>query len=753
MDSEPYLSPKAVIVPEACSSCCFIPANGRTQIVGGVALPCIPIIIITVVLLYFIFHHQVHLSQGWEELRVLTEEAHHNTTSLISLIRHEGGNAAYYVEFNPSTITTVSSSKPSYGTASKRPGVQHSWSILTVSQIASWTSRIIPYLSSSVMALVAFFAARHIVLCSKHGDEHGSRLPTPQQLTLLISVLGGSGFGPLKDTILHRYQRKEKLIAPLPAALSALFIITFLGLIIPLIDSWFGIATKAEVVTQLVEKPHNTSSYGRGLSTSLCPNGPRDNGSANGYNPTNAWWPCDLYNINSHGAYMTGQIEAQRIIYGTSTNTTINNYTDAAGIEYLYLADPQQSITEDFRTRTIATSAQCVPMTQLCYFNFDAAQSGHLFNCTRAFSGDIYSPVLNTSASPDDYLDASSNVGLAFSSNPQLTKAGGEIFMSHIAVGWGEQDNLTDGFYYPELYPTNPLYYGSWASGYPVGDVSSSEGTNTKFDGDTGIYYDNSLGGIWMFNCSTTVWNVSYTWVNGGVQNFNVTLASKDLSALLSAPLAWAPYMYGTANSILSAASRASYTGDNSRQIARTYAQEVSKAMLALSSFAMEPLRNDLEQDRIAGISIARIPLVPLYHLLATKAIYVIAVMVLAIGAYCFTHPAETKVVKAQLSVKGLAAAHFNSPGLLQQNVVKQIQDRLDAANNQTEKSNGNPDEVSFEKKGLQRAATAPVVATAAAAAGTAPLADAKVGLPPTADGGWEFVLLANGVWNSIKPI
>ena len=77
-------------------------------IVVGVALPCIPIIMITAVLFYFILHYQVHLSPGWEELRPPSSRTHQNVTGLISLIRHEGGGAAYYVNFNPSTLTTVS---------------------------------------------------------------------------------------------------------------------------------------------------------------------------------------------------------------------------------------------------------------------------------------------------------------------------------------------------------------------------------------------------------------------------------------------------------------------------------------------------------------------------------------------------------------------------------------------------------------------------------------------------------------------
>jgi hypothetical protein len=76
-------------------------------IVAGVALPCIPILAITAVLFYFIFHYQVHLSPGWEELRPKSADTHDNITSWISFIKQDGGGPAYYVHFNPSTITTV----------------------------------------------------------------------------------------------------------------------------------------------------------------------------------------------------------------------------------------------------------------------------------------------------------------------------------------------------------------------------------------------------------------------------------------------------------------------------------------------------------------------------------------------------------------------------------------------------------------------------------------------------------------------
>jgi hypothetical protein len=88
------------------------------------------------------------------------------------------------------------------------------------------------------MALVAFYAAHHLVLRLRLGD--GSDLPSPEQLTILITLLGGSGFGSLKDTLFFRYGRREKLMSPLPAAFSALLVITLLRSVLQFLSSTFN---------------------------------------------------------------------------------------------------------------------------------------------------------------------------------------------------------------------------------------------------------------------------------------------------------------------------------------------------------------------------------------------------------------------------------------------------------------------------------------------------------------------------------
>jgi hypothetical protein len=77
------------------------------------------------------------------------------------------------------------------------------------------------------MALVAFFVARRIINMSR--DEQSHHLLTAQQMSLLIQLLGGSSFGPIKDTVHYHVKHKQKWIAPVPHAFSALCAVTAIG--------------------------------------------------------------------------------------------------------------------------------------------------------------------------------------------------------------------------------------------------------------------------------------------------------------------------------------------------------------------------------------------------------------------------------------------------------------------------------------------------------------------------------------------
>lgn len=131
------------------------------SIVCAAAIPCVIIFLISGLLIGMIFAHRVTLHLGWQELQpVPPQDA--TSASFVAQARNLkdiGGSGAYYIHFNPSSLTTA----------------------------ASWTGKVIPYLSSSIMALVAFFAASHILQASRSGRDEA--LLTPHQLTLLLSLL------------------------------------------------------------------------------------------------------------------------------------------------------------------------------------------------------------------------------------------------------------------------------------------------------------------------------------------------------------------------------------------------------------------------------------------------------------------------------------------------------------------------------------------------------------------------------------
>ncbi|KAI1628977.1 hypothetical protein EDD37DRAFT_30846 [Exophiala viscosa] len=691
-------------------------------IVGGVALPCIPIIVVSAVLLYVIFEHRIVPREGWPDLYVASTQAStDNVTTLIKEIRHQGGKAAYYVRYNPSTITTI----------------------------ASWTGRVIPYLSSSIMALVAFFAARHIVVKSRHGDH--TQLPTPEQLTLLISLLGGSGFGPLKETALYRWGRKEKLVAPLPAAFAALGVITLLGLIIPIVDTWFGVATQPVTITQL----YNTStkayhSYGRNLNPGtaeypICPDGPGyQAGSGGGYQEW--WWPCNLIISMQHenDVYLEGSQAVADLQLAQSTNDVISNYTGPLSSDstqnqtVFFYGDTRSSNTLDFKAQTLGVSTQCIMATTMCGYLNNNETDDWSFRCSEGFGGDVtygYPNVWPANASDADSGGTGGyTTGIGYAIDAQLSEAAP-------MVNWTD-GGLVEGTI-QSLLRQNPTHFATWAVGYPSDDIK-----NPLFSSlDPQVFPNNSLTAVWILNCSSTVYDVTYTYVDGALHSFNATLAEPVWGAFFSAPFAWS-YLKGLRPAQLTlenAAFKAGSTAKTAADIATIYAKEYSKAALQLSVGAFQPYVNDIEQVRNSSISVARIPLVPLYLLLGFKFIYVLVVIILAIGAYCFTHPAETEVVKAQLSVQGLAAAHFDQPDLVRKNVVQEVQSRLDPAKNGGSPTSETP------VQPLERAATAPALGGGPAGEATEELP--KVGLMPTRAGTWKFVLLADGAWQSVKPI
>ena len=184
--------------PEEQEATEFI-SGALTDLLCGAFLPCVPVVLVSTLLLTLIFYHRVQLDPGWQPLQIPTSNASNygflnQSYALVS----GGGHAAYYVRFNPAILATI----------------------------AAWSSKLIPYITGYLMAVVAFFAARRVLNAS--ADNKSGKLPTPHQMSLLIDMLSSASPKSLWGTILYRWQNHERLVQPIPMAFGALSYIVFI---------------------------------------------------------------------------------------------------------------------------------------------------------------------------------------------------------------------------------------------------------------------------------------------------------------------------------------------------------------------------------------------------------------------------------------------------------------------------------------------------------------------------------------------
>ena len=164
------------------------------DLLRGAFLPCVPVALVIALLLTTIFYHRVDLDPGWQQLRASTSNNVPDVGFLNETLqlKSTGGHAAYYVRINPAVLAAI----------------------------AAWSSKIIPFLTGSSMAIIAFFAGRRILNATKNNEP--GQLPTPHQMSILINLLSGAGPKPLWDTVVYRWQNHERLLQPIPLAFGAL---------------------------------------------------------------------------------------------------------------------------------------------------------------------------------------------------------------------------------------------------------------------------------------------------------------------------------------------------------------------------------------------------------------------------------------------------------------------------------------------------------------------------------------------------
>ncbi|KAL7955014.1 hypothetical protein V8C34DRAFT_327742 [Trichoderma compactum] len=533
--------------------------NTYITILLAITVPCLVMASVSGFLIGIIFKNHVSLNPGLPELQA-SGNISSVSRNIISNFMVSGGSKAYYVLFNPSSLSTI----------------------------ASAAGKLLPYLSGTITGLMAFFAANSMNQMSQEGQVN--KLLTPKQFSVLLGLLV-SGLHGLWDAICYRVKRGSKFDGPLFGVVTTLTITTILGLVIPIIDTWFGFVVIPVEQTQLQINSPSVHSFGRGLISSDC----TENGTGS---------PCNVI-ITMGTSYLVSASETFKVLHNASTINKVNYFPTHQPQAILYLGDAASSSNVDFKANTFAVSTQCRPITYDCTYMHP---NDSKFNCTPALTGDF-----NTLSSP---------VGIKLFSNSSLTK------------------NL------PFTYQ-NPVYFATWAVREQIDSRS--------FANDPGVaYHSDTVETLsWILNCSSTVYEATYTWVNGTVTSFNTTLANSTLGGIMSGP-----FGNDRVNAALQCAANFASAGNSSADIAETTATFMSHVVLSLSVGAISSRKNIIEQSR-SKLILTRVPIIPLYFLITLKALYVCGIIVLAAIIMIWSHPKQAAGVKSQLTIDGLVGTIF----------------------------------------------------------------------------------------------
>ncbi|KAH6604413.1 sugar transport [Trichoderma cornu-damae] len=554
------------------------------SILLAASVPSLIIFSITGVLIGLTIRNRVILNSGLPDLRASSTPQPSEAGGFLMT----GGADAYYVEFNPSSLSTI----------------------------ASATGKLTPYLSSVIMGIAAFFAADTVRKASQQDDSE--LLLSPKQTAVLLGLLSG-GFEGLWNAVCFKAKRGGKMTAPVASVFGILAFITILGLVIPAVDTWFGIVVKPVELSQVRVNDRPSRSFGRGLIVKDC-NARNEDDRPCGC--TDDRWPCDVV-VSKVTTSLVASAEASKVLNNVSTEHLVDRFPTAASSEpLLFLRDPASSASLDYRAGTFAVSTQCRPITRRCTSMFSnattlaAGQTNNRYDCTPGFAGEF---ALETTADIRFFHDAG------------LTR------------------NYSSGFSMQ-----NPLYFGTWAS------MQESDSPGLMQDPDILHVYTASRANTltWILNCSATVYEASYAWVNGSVAGFNTSLANGTLGGLVSGP-----FSSGLARMPLQAAAALAGVGNSSADVAASVASSFSHSALSMFVGAVDARENVLEQSR-SPVLLTRVPVIPFYVLIVLKLCYGLGTMLFAAAAILWAHPAESAGVKEQLTVEGLVAAIFGREGV-----------------------------------------------------------------------------------------
>ena len=296
--------------------------------------------------------------------------------------------------------------------------------------------------------------------------------------------------------------------------------------------------------------------------------------------------------------------------YNLSSDNLITTFNDSGQV-YAIVTETNPSPDVDFTASTFALSSHCELISQDCNLT-EVARVDIPYNCKK--------------------INFAGNLG-----------NGDTLFNFKFFNG-------SDGRYNTTL-PTaiNPFY---WAL------ASMSPGVYGNFNDSNILGSDNGIGSVLW--CNTTVYDVTYSQVNGSITKLVSSPSNSTLGGIFREPLElgfgyWLP-------TLKNGMQLAALSSNASQQLLDIFVPVFSRTAASFGAPATSSRQNIVDQTRSSFIA-ARVPKAPFYMTVVLGLLYALLGIALTVAALCITRDGVQDTV-VKLGIEGLVAEGFERPRL-----------------------------------------------------------------------------------------
>ncbi|KAJ9605281.1 hypothetical protein H2200_009938 [Cladophialophora chaetospira] len=520
--------------------------------------------------------------------------------------------------------------------------------------VASFLSTLAPLLGSFIMSLYCLPVSRDLLDASQNGAY--LHLPTPFQMSLLIGVLVASA-QQLRSYIWYLLHRRRSGIPPvLHRAALVMLLSFFLAGGVFIADTVLHYTTSTIEFDQISIPSQPEQQLGRGLSE-YCLKFNRELG-----------YPCsvtyDGRQINPNAD--ADATEASRLFHNMSQVSEVQvAAVDKLPADVAYLVPKQQTFNPntDYKASTIGISTECRFINpEECHMMLWKDYYSN-FTCTDMFHGTLGMPP-NVSANVNDarptdpyrsFLEykPAGNLMYSFFSDPSMEN----VYNTAALQDDGNRNATLQPYTDAQL--VNPFYMGLAArvdpssGNFVTGSQMLKDDNNSTFLVNTS---DNNFVDF-LLSCAVTSYDVSYTWLNGGLESVEaVPTSNGSVLEIFHGSLLYFT-VTGDDPDMQNFLTQASLAGTTTESFLREYGSLYStKALSVIGGYTTG--RMAIAEQQREHMLLSKVPIAPLAILVAWSLSYTLLGFILAFKAFWASRD-NVRDIAAKLSLVGLSQAAF----------------------------------------------------------------------------------------------